>query len=75
MAPGSSAMLTRRAAGDPTGLADGLPFVSIVLPASNEESVIGAAVSSLCAQRYAGADGKPHYELVVVDDGSTDRTG
>ena len=60
--------------GDPTGLADGLPFVSIVLPASNEESVIGAAVSSLCAQRYAGADGKPHYELVVVDDGSTDRT-
>ena len=60
--------------GDPTGRADGLPFVSIVLPASNEESVIGAAVSSLCAQRYAGADGKPHYELVVVDDGSTDRT-
>ena len=60
--------------GDPTGRADGLPFVSIVLPASNEESVIGAAVSSLCAQRYAGADGKPRYELVVVDDGSTDRT-
>ena len=60
--------------GDQTGLADGLPFVSIVLPASNEESVIGAAVASLCAQRYARADGRPHYELVVVDDGSTDRT-
>jgi 1,2-diacylglycerol 3-beta-glucosyltransferase len=60
--------------GDSTGSADGLPFVSIVLPASNEESVIGAAVSSLCAQRYAGPDGRPRYELVVVDDGSTDHT-
>ena len=61
--------------GAATGRADGLPFVSIVLPAANEESVIAAAVGSLCAQRYAGADGLPRYELVVVDDGSTDRTG
>ncbi len=61
--------------GEAVGRADGLPFVSIVLPASNEESVIGQAVASLCAQRYAAADGSPHYELVVVDDGSTDRTG
>ena len=61
--------------GEPTGRADGLPFVSIVLPASNEESVIAASVASLCAQRYAGAEGAPHYEVVVVDDASTDRTG
>jgi 1,2-diacylglycerol 3-beta-glucosyltransferase len=60
---------------EPTGSATGLPFVSIVLPASNEEPVIGAAVASLGAQRYAADDGSPHYELVVVDDGSTDGTG
>jgi 1,2-diacylglycerol 3-beta-glucosyltransferase len=60
---------------EPGGGADGLPFVSVVLPASNEESVIGAAVASLSAQRYVDAEGTPRYELVVVDDGSTDRTG
>lgn len=59
---------------EPTGRADGLPFVSLVLPASNEESVIGTAVASLCALRYAGPDGRPHYELVVVDDASGDRS-
>lgn len=59
----------------PTGRAEGLPFVSIVLPAANEEPVIAASVASLCAQRYAGEDGAPRYEVVVVDDGSTDRTG
>ena len=58
-----------------TGLAADLPFVSIVVPASNEESVIGAAVASLRDQRYAGPAGAPHYELLVVDDGSTDSTG
>ncbi len=60
---------------EPSGRADGLPFVSIVLPASNEASVIGAAVASLSAQRYADADGAPYYELMVVDDGSEDDTG
>jgi 1,2-diacylglycerol 3-beta-glucosyltransferase len=59
---------------EPSGSADGLPFVSIVLPAANEEAVIGASVSSLSAQRYAGPDGTPRFELVVVDDGSSDRT-
>ena len=58
-----------------TGSAEGLPFVSIVVPASNEESVIATAVASLREQRYARPDGTPHYELVVVDDGSADRTG
>ena len=60
---------------EPTGRADDLPFVSVVLPASNEASVIGAAVVSLRDQRYAGTDGAPNYELVVVDDGSADGTG
>ena len=59
----------------PSGHADDLPFVSLVLPARDEESVVGEALSALCAQRYAGADGKPRYQLVVVDDGSADGTG
>jgi 1,2-diacylglycerol 3-beta-glucosyltransferase len=56
------------------GDADRLPFVSLVLPASNEEAVIAAAVGSLGALHYAGRDGQRRYELVVVDDGSLDRT-
>src|SRR5688572_6847663 len=67
------AALARRI--ESTGRADDLPFVSVVLPASNEESVIGAAVASLRDQLYAGTDGAPRYELVVVDDGSADGTG
>ena len=45
-----------------------LPPVSIVVPAFNEEVGIAAAVTSLAASRY------PELEVIVVDDGSTDRT-
>ncbi|OGY18473.1 MAG: hypothetical protein A2900_03575 [Candidatus Chisholmbacteria bacterium RIFCSPLOWO2_01_FULL_50_28] len=44
------------------------PFVSVVIPAYNEEKVIGECLSSLNNQTY-----KP-LEIIVVDDGSTDRT-
>jgi glycosyltransferase involved in cell wall biosynthesis len=44
------------------------PFVSIVVPARNEERSIGKAVSSFCTQDY------PHFEVLVVDDRSTDAT-
>lgn len=44
------------------------PFLSIVVPARNEERAIGDAVRSLLAQRY------PRLEVIVVDDRSTDRT-
>lgn len=45
-----------------------LPPVSVIVPAYNEVKVIGRAIESLLAMDY------PAYEVVVVDDGSTDGT-
>ncbi len=47
---------------------DQLPMVTIVMPAFNEEAVIAASLESALRIDY------PHYEVVVIDDGSTDRT-
>jgi glycosyltransferase involved in cell wall biosynthesis len=55
--------------------ADGLPplpeypKVSVVVCAYNAESTMDACLTSLRELRY------PAYEVIVVDDGSTDRTG
>ncbi|HUH16536.1 MAG TPA: glycosyltransferase family 2 protein, partial [Methylomirabilota bacterium] len=65
----------RRADPEPGQPAGDMPFVSIVLPARNEASVVGAAVASLRALAYRSPDGAPAYEVVVVDDGSSDATG
>jgi len=46
------------------------PFVSIVMPAYNEESSILPALKSLCDIDYP----KDKYEVIVVNDGSNDRT-
>jgi chlorobactene glucosyltransferase len=45
-----------------------LPFLSIIVPARNEERQIETCVRSLLAQHY------PHFEVIVVDDRSTDST-
>ena len=65
----------RSGAGEPTGLARDLPFVSLVIPARNEAAVIARSVGSVRALEYAGADGRPAFDVVVVDDGSVDGTG
>jgi len=53
-----------------TGQAGGArPVVSIIIPARNEEANLGACLESLIAQ--TGTD----FEIIVVDDNSTDRTG
>ncbi len=44
------------------------PLVSIIVPAYNEESLIESAIRSLVKLDY------PDYEIIVVDDGSTDGT-
>jgi GT2 family glycosyltransferase len=43
-------------------------LVSIVMPTWNRGPLIGEAVASIVAQTW------PHWELIVVDDGSTDDT-
>ncbi|HVA68236.1 MAG TPA: glycosyltransferase family A protein [Candidatus Binataceae bacterium] len=45
------------------------PEVSVVIPTWNRRVMVGEAIESVLAQR--GAD----FELIVVDDGSTDATG
>ncbi|GAC1675572.1 MAG: hydroxychlorobactene glucosyltransferase CruC [Ktedonobacteraceae bacterium] len=51
------------------GAATGMcPFVSIVVPARNEEQNIRRCVQSLLEQDYS------NYEVIAVDDGSTDAT-
>ncbi len=46
-----------------------LPFVSVLVPARNEETKIARCLESLLAQDY------PNFELIVIDDRSTDGTG
>lgn len=53
---------------------DELPFVSIFIPAHNEEFTIESTIRSVCGMEY-NRDGEINYELIVVNDGSTDNTG
>ncbi|MFM8456811.1 MAG: glycosyltransferase [Ignavibacteria bacterium] len=46
-----------------------LPFVSVLIPARNEEDIIEDCIRSLCNQSYS------NYEIIVLNDHSTDRTG
>ncbi len=44
------------------------PLVSVLIPAYNEESTIRMCVESVLSSDY------PSFEVIVIDDGSTDRT-
>ncbi|MBF0330549.1 MAG: glycosyltransferase [Candidatus Omnitrophica bacterium] len=46
------------------------PHVSVIIPAYNAAKTIDSAIRSVLSQDYAGK-----VDLIVVDDGSTDKTG
>jgi hypothetical protein len=47
---------------------DTAELVSVIMPAFNRADVIAASIQSVLDQSY------PHFELIIVDDGSTDHT-
>ena len=54
------------------------PFVSILIPAHNEEFTIESCIRSLSQMDYHKQESREkqrNYEIIVVNDGSTDRTG
>lgn len=44
------------------------PRISVVIPAYNHENFIGAAIESVLCQSFTD------FELIIIDDGSTDKT-
>ena len=50
------------------------PWVTLVIAARNEAPVIGSTVAGLIGQDYAEGEA-PRFDVVVVDDGSSDGTG
>lgn len=50
------------------------PFVSVIIPAKNEQNVIESTVREMMKLKYHNKDGNPNYEIMVIDDASTDKT-
>ena len=50
-------------------MTDYFPLISVILPVYNMAQTLAVAVDSILAQTY------PYWELIIVDDGSTDSSG
>jgi glycosyltransferase involved in cell wall biosynthesis len=50
------------------------PLLTVIVPAYNEEQIIQNNLSVIC-EYLAGLEAEYRWELIVVDDGSTDATG
>ncbi len=61
-------MLSAGSPTSPTSPTSGSPRVTVFMPAYNREGLVGQAIDSVLAQTLAD------FELLVIDDGSTDRT-
>ena len=46
-------------------------FVSVIIPTYNRKAILEKSLSALLTQTYPG----DRYEIIVIDDGSTDETG
>ena len=59
----------------PMGPTDDLPIVTVLIAARDEAMVMPTLMDDLGAQDHRGADGRPRFEVIVVDDRSVDGTG
>lgn len=50
-------------------MSQSIPLVSVVMPVYNAERFLVGAMNSVCGQTF------PKFEIIAVDDGSTDRSG
>jgi peptidoglycan-N-acetylglucosamine deacetylase len=66
---GILALIEKMRPEDHTVLSDPPPSVTVLIPAHNEEGVIGQTISSVLASDF------PNLRVIVVNDGSTDETG
>ncbi|MBN1567571.1 MAG: glycosyltransferase [Acidobacteria bacterium] len=70
MMNGISAEALIHKAGNEIGSEESFPYVSIIIPAKNEEKILPLCLDSILAIDYP----RNRYEVILVDNGSTDRT-